>query len=68
MVEKASQQLLTTIGLTKQPYTPSEIKSLEDYVVTEIDKIKLQLLTVDVLICNHLDEALDGNIRIVFEK
>ena len=68
MVEKASQQLLTAIGLTNQPYTPSEIKSLEDYIATEIDKIKLKLLTVDVLISNHLDEMLDGNIRIVFEK
>jgi hypothetical protein len=59
---------LTAIGLTNQPYTPSEIKSLEDYISTEIDKIKLKLLTVDVLISNHLDEMLDGNIRIVFEK
>ena len=69
MVERSSQELLTAIGLSNRPiYEPAESKILEDYIVNEIDKIKLKLLIVDVLISKQTDEALDGNIRIVFEK
>ena len=79
MVERSSQELLTAIGLstprpiiglsTPRPiYEPAESKSLEDYIVNEIDKIKLKLLIVDVLISKQIDEPGDGNIRIVFEK
>lgn len=66
MVERSSQQLLTDTGLNDQLSTLN--KSLENYIVNEIDKIKLKLLIVDVLIQQQSDEALDGNIRIVFEK
>jgi hypothetical protein len=68
MVEQSSQQLLTDIGLNAQLSTLNKNESLANYIVNEIDKIKLKLLIVDVLIQQQSDEALDGNIRIVFEK
>ena len=55
--------ILQTFGSAKP--TPTQ---LQDYVREQLYTLKIDFMVIDLLIDSHLDEAMDGNIRVVFKK
>ena len=58
-----SQWLLSTFN-TVMP-SPEQI---QDYIQNEISNIDIDFVVIDLLITEHRDEYMDGNIRMVFNK
>jgi hypothetical protein len=55
--------ILQTFG-SAEP-TPTQ---LQDYVREQLYTLKIDFMVIDLLIDTHLDEGMDGNIRVVFKK
>ena len=63
MIDYSSQDLLYKLFGTETP-SPAE---LDTYIRIELDRVQLNWLIVDIDL-TILDEGMDGNIRLVFEK